>query len=267
MEEIRENVNPVENVVPDEVVPGFVAAEDKEKAEKRAPEAQEAAETMPEAKLEESKTCGAGNDTNCKKKCHLFQLIFDALMLIGLIVLFILHFVGGGKNNNVVTTPVQPVGDGSIVYVNLDSINEKFEMVSLLTDSLDVEKQRQAVQFQNRQKALENKLANYQRNMQSGQLTAQQAQYAEASLQQESQQLQNDYAQAVESLEARYAAALEQIADSLRAACKRVNAQRNASFVFTYGSSSPLMVADPSSDITNAVLDELNKPYSKKKKK
>lgn len=267
MEEIRENVNPVDNVVPDEVVPGFVAAEDKEKDEKRAPEAPEAAETMPEAKSEESESCGVGNDTNCKKKCRLFQLVFDILMAIGLIVLFILHFAGGGKKDNVVATPVQQAGDGTIVYVNLDSINEKFEMVSLLTDSLDVEKQRQAVQFQNRQKALENKLANYQRNMQTGQLTAQQAQYAEASLQQESAQLQNDYAQAVESLEARYAAALEQIADSLRAACVRVNAQRNASFVFTYGSSSPMMVADPSCDITNAVLDELNKPFSKKKKK
>ena len=267
MEEIRENVNPVDNVVPDEVVPGFVAAEDKEKDEKWAPEAPEAAETMPEAKSEEDDSCGVGNDTNCKKKCRLFQLVFDILMAIGLIVLFILHFAGGGKKDNVVATPVQQAGDGTIVYVNLDSINEKFEMVSLLTDSLDLEKQRQAVQFQNRQKALENKLANYQRNMQTGQLTAQQAQYAEASLQQESAQLQNDYAQAVESLEARYAAALEQIADSLRAACARVNAQRNASFVFTYGSSSPMMVADPSCDITNAVLDELNKPFSKKKKK
>jgi len=193
--------------------------------------------------------------------------IIEAFLAVAVIVLFILHFMGGSKKDNVVAPPVQQVGDGSIVYVNMDSINDKYEMVSLLTDSLDAEKQRQAVQFQNRQKALENKLANYQRNMQTGQLTAQQAQYAEASLQQESQRLQNDYAQAVEALEARYAAALEQIADSLRTACGRVNAQRNASFVFTYGSSSPMMVADPSCDITNAVLDELNKPFSKKKKK
>lgn len=268
MEEIRENVNPVDNVVPDEVVPGFVAAEDKEKDEKWAPEAPEAAETMPEAKSDEIKTCGAGNnDTNCNKKCRLFQLIFDVLMAVGLIVLFILHFTGNKSNNTVPPVMTDQQGDGSVVYVNMDTINEKYEMVTLLTDSIDAEKQRQTVQFQNRQKALENKLANYQRNMQSGQLTAQQAQYAEASLQQESQKLQSDYAQAVESLEARYAAALEQIADSLREATKRVNSGVNASYVFTYGSGSPIICADPTRDITNQVLDELNKPFSKKKKK
>lgn len=267
MEEIRENVNPVDNVVPDEVVPGFVAAEDKEKDEKRALEAPEAAEMMPEAKSEENTTCGAGNDTNCKKRCRLFQLLFDLLMAIGLIVLFILHFTGNKPAKVADPVVAEQKGDGSVVYVNIDTINEKYEMVSLLTDSIDAEKQRQTVQFQNRQKALENKLANYQRNMQSGQLTAQQAQYAEASLQQESQKLQSDYAQAVESLEARYTAALEQIADSLREATKRVNAGINASYVFTYGNGSPMIIADPSRDITNQVLEELNKPFSKKKKK
>lgn len=203
-----------------------------------------------------------------KKKCHLAHLIFDLLLLAAVITLFILHFAGNKQNK--VAAPIvatEQQGDGSVVYVNIDTINEKYEMVSLLTDSIDAEKQRQTVQFQNRQKALENKLANYQRNMQSGQLTAQQAQYAEASLQQESQKLQSDYAQAVESLEARYAAALEQIADSLREATKRVNAGVNASYVFTYGSGSPMICADPSRDITNQVLEELNKPFAKKKKK
>lgn len=264
MEEIRENVNPVENVVPDEIVPGFVAAEDKEKDEKREPEIQEAVGTMPEAKSEEQGRPANGGKATDSNSTH---YIIEAFLGLAVIVLFILHFMGGGKKDNPVAAPVQQAGDGSIVYVNMDSINDKYEMVSLLTDSLDQEKQRQSVHFQNRQKTLENKLANYQRQMQNNQLTPQQAQYAEASLQQESQQLQNDYAQALEALEARYAAALEQIADSLRTVCARVNAQRNASFVFTYGASSPIVVADPSCDITNAVLDELNKPFTKKKKK
>lgn len=202
-----------------------------------------------------------------KKNCHWAHLIFDLLLLAAVIALFILHFAGNKQNKVAAPVATEQQGDGSVVYVNIDTINEKYEMVSLLTDSIDAEKQRQTVQFQNRQKALENKLANYQRNMQSGQLTAQQAQYAEASLQQESQKLQSDYAQAVESLEARYTAALEQIADSLREATKRVNAGVNASYVFTYGSGSPMICADPSRDITNQVLDELNKPFSKKKKK
>ncbi len=209
----------------------------------------------------EEKSC---HTKKCKCGCKV-GFICHVVTLSAVIVLFILHFTGGKKSNGAAAVNVTP-GNGDIVYVNIDSINTGYEMVSLLTDSIEAEKQKQAVLFQNRQKALETKLANYQRNVQTGQLTAQQAQYAEASLQQESQALQNDYAQAVESLEARYTAAMSQIQDSLTAATLRVNAKYNASFVFSYGNGGQMICADPTKDITAEVLDELNKPFKKKKK-
>ncbi len=209
----------------------------------------------------EEKTC---RTERCKCGCKV-GIICHVITLAAVVVLFILHFTGGKKSNNAVAVNVTP-GNGDIVYVNIDSINTGYEMVSLLTDSIEAEKQKQSVLFQNRQKTLETKFANYQRNVQTGQLTAQQAQYAEASLQQESQSLQSDYAQAVESIEARYAAAMSQIADSLKAAALRVNAKYNASFVFSYGNGGQMICADPTKDITAEVLDELNKPFKKKKK-
>lgn len=209
----------------------------------------------------EEKTCSA---KKCKCGCKV-SIACHIVTLAAVIVLFILHFTGGKKPSSAAAVNVTP-GNGDVVYVNIDSINTGYEMVSLLTDSIEAEKQKQAILFQNRQKALETKLANYQRNVQTGQLTAQQAQYAEASLQQESQTLQNDYAQAVESLEARYTAAMSQIADSLKAAAQRVNAKYNASFVFSYGNGGQMICADPTKDITAEVLDELNKPFKKKKK-
>ena len=265
MEEIRENVNPVENVVPDEVMPGFVAAESKEKSERQAQEETEQPEREPEFKEGDGKESKEEGTCDRGKRCRIAQWIFNALMLAAVAVLFILHFCQKPEKYAAPLVSGQP-GNGDVVYVNIDTINEKYEMVSLLTDSIEMEKQRQAVVFQNRQKALEQKLTNYQNNMQSGQLTAQQAQYAEASLQQESQRLQNDYAVAVEALEARYTAALAQIADSLKAATARVNKKYNASFVFSYGAGGQMLCADPTKDITNEVLDELNKPFTRKRK-
>ena len=136
----------------------------------------------------------------------------------------------------------------------------------ILTDSIDIEKQRQAVVFQNRQKSLEQKAANFERNYASGSLTQQQAQFAQQSLQEESVRLQSDYAQALESLELRYQSALQTIADSLNAAAKRVNAHYNASYIFTYQTGGQLLYADPAHEITNEVLEELNKSFKKKKK-
>jgi len=231
MEDIKDCENAIENVASEEMTP---------------------VENAPE-------TCGK------KKCCKMAHLIFDAVMLIAVVVLFILHFTGN-KEDDYTPVPAGQPGNGDVVYVNIDTINEKYEMVSLLTDSIEAEKQRQKVIFENRQKALETKLANYQRNMQTGQLTAQQAQYAEASLQQESAKLQSDYAQAEEDLAVRYQTALTQIADSLKAATARVNGKHNASYVFSYGAGSPMICADPTKDITREVLKELNKPFSKKHK-
>ncbi len=222
-----------------------------------------------EKTVTENFNCEENNegDKACKQKkcnCNVFHYVMEGVLLIAVVVLFILHFCCGGDKYEF--TPVDPskAGNGDIVYVNIDTINEKYEMVALLTDSIEVEKQRQTVIFQNRQTALENKLANYQRNMQTGQLTAQQAQYAEQSLQQESAQLQMDYQSTLESLEARYAAALTQIADSLKAACQRANLRHNASYVVSYGAGSQFICADPTKDITQEVLADLNKPFKKK---
>lgn len=192
--------------------------------------------------------------------------IVEGVLLLAIVVLYILHFCCGGKQAKTVATPVlTDTGSGEFVYINIDTINAQYELVHILTDSIDVEKQKQAVVFQNRQKSLEQKAANFQRNYSSGSLTPQQAQYAQQSLEEESTRLQSDYAQALESLEIRYQTALQQIADSLNAAANRVNANRNASYIFTYQNGGALLYASPSQDITNDVLDELNKSFKKKK--
>jgi len=206
--------------------------------------------------------------SSCEKKCdcQMAHWIIEGVLALAVIALFALHFAGGKKPAKI-EKPAE-VGNGEIVYINIDTINENYELVKILTDSIDADKQKQAVVFQNRQKSLEQKAANFQKNYSSGSLTPQQAQYAQQSLEEESARLQNDYAQALESLEARYIAAQQQMNDSLLAAAKRVNASYNASYIFAYqgNGGSQLLYGDPAHDITQEVLDELNKAFKKNKK-
>lgn len=264
MEERKENENPGLNVVPGEMMPPFVTTETTVKNEIQDNVTTELPEGEPETCSCEKDGSGGAKEPN--KEEGVGRFIFDLIMVAAVIVLFVLHFCGG-KKTEVPVVPEGTPGNGDIVYVNIDTINEQYKLVSLLTDSLEAEKQKQTTLFQKRQSALEQKLANYQRNMQSGQLTAQQAQYAEASLQQESQKLQADYAAAMEDFETRYTAALQQIADSLKAATVRINKKHNASFVFSYGNGGQMLCADPTKDITKEVLTELNKPFKNIKKK
>lgn len=200
----------------------------------------------------------------CEKKYDLVHWIVDGVLAAAVIALFVLHFTGGNKKAAVVQKPVE-VGTGEVVFINIDTVNEKYEMIKILKDTLESEQKKQEVIFKNRQKALENKAANFERNYSSGSLTPQQAQYAQQSLQEESARLQADYSNFLEDFQARYAAALEQMTDSLNAAAKRVNANYNASYIFTYQAGGPLLYADPAHDITVEVLDELNKSFKKKR--
>lgn len=259
MEEIKDFSEQTKSEVTVDIMPGFttqVVVEDPKDIHTEVPGG--TPDDMPNAPV-----CENAPE---KKETGVGRLIFDILMVAAVVALFVLHFCGG-KKTEVAAVPAGTPGNGDIVFVNIDTINAQYELVSILTDSLEAEKQTKTVLFQNRQAALEQKLANYQRNMQSGQLTAQQAQYAEASLQEESQKLQNDYAVAMESLETRYAAALNQIADSLKAVTLRVNQKHNASFVFSYVNGGQIISTDPTKDITNEVLSELNKSFKKSKKR
>ncbi len=203
---------------------------------------------------------------SCEKKCNcqMAHWIVEGLLAAAVIALFILHFAGNNKKSPVVQKPTEK-GTGEVVYINIDSVNEKYEMVKILKDTLEAEQQKQEVIFNNRQKALETKAANFEKNYSSGSLTPQQAQYAQQSLQEESTRLQRDYSNYMEDFQARYAAALEQMADSLNAAAKRVNASYNASYIFSYQNGGQLLYADPAHDITNEVIEELNRSFKKKK--
>ena len=55
------------------------------------------------------------------------------------------------------------------------------------------------------------------------------------------------------------------MADSLNAAAQRVNASHNASYIFSYQSGGQLLYADPAHEITDEVIEELNKSFKKKK--
>jgi len=203
-----------------------------------------------------------------KPKCHpvIGNILFNCMLVAAVIVLYILHF----------TTPKTPVfipkeivgepGSGETVFVNLDIINEEYELVTILTGDIQAEMARQEAIFANKEKTFERKYNQFQENMNAGILTQVQMEHSQRQLMQEYQQLEADKERVFNDLQLRQAAALTQIYDSLQAAVRRINVERNASFVITYQNQSPfLLLTDPAKDITDYVLFELNRSYKYKK--
>lgn len=210
----------------------------------------------PEIAQEEVKTCK-------KKKCHIARLIFDAVIVIAIAVLFILHFYQPKTEPYIPTIPEGKAGTGEILYVNIDSINEQYELIRILREELDAEQNKQNAIFTNREKAFQTKLNNFQQNQQSGILTPVQIQNSQAQLENEYQQIMADKERVMSDLMAKQSAANEQMLDSMLTVINRINSVRNASFVFTYGYGSQMILGDPTKDITNDVVKELNKSFAK----
>ena len=203
------------------------------------------------------------------KKTHNFNsnscnLIALCVLFFAVIVLYILHFMVPKAQVFVPKEILNEPGTGEIVYVNLDTVNEQYELVTILTGDIQAEMAKQDAVFANRENAFQRKYTQFQENMNSGILTQVQMENAQNQLMQEYQQLEEDKERIYSNLQARQAEALLQVYDSLTAVVKRINAERNASFVITYQSQSPfLLTADPTKDITDHVLFELNRSYKK----
>jgi len=195
------------------------------------------------------------------KWCH---IISYGVLLIAIIALYILHFMAPKQKVFVPKTVTDEPGSGEIVYVNLDNINENYELVTILTGDIQTEMAKQEAIFANKETTFKKKYKQFQENMNSGVLTQVQMEYAQQQLMQEYQQLEDDKERVFNDLQARQAAALLQIYDSLQAAVHRINVERNASFVISYQHQSPfLLLVDPTKDITEHVLFELNRSFKK----
>ena len=169
------------------------------------------------------------------------------------------------KHKQLTVTEIEvPKGPNDIVYVNMDSLNAHCELFKLLKEDLEKETAQKKAILGNKQKAFETKVMNFQQNMQTGTLTQIQMQNAEKTLTQERDQLMALGEQYAADLEAKQSAIMLQVYDSIQASVKRVNDKTfKAKFVLSYQYGSGVLLADENYDMTQAVLEDLNKYYKK----
>lgn len=202
-----------------------------------------------------------------KKSCNskTCNYLFMGILAVAVIVLYVLHFLPE-KEETFTPKPVEgKAGSGEILYVNLDSINDNYLLVDQLTKEIEAKYSQMEANFAKREKELEQKSAQFQQNMNSGILTEVQAQYAYQELQAEYEQIMIDKENATLALQSEQANSISVIYDSIQKVADLINAERNASYILLYQSGSPFMLhADPTKDITDQILFELNKKEENK---
>lgn len=212
--------------------------------------------------------CGSTNECEEKKKCSYGQCILMCGMILAIVGLYILHFTSNSHNlTNADATPaIVNEGGLKIAYVNTDTLLSKYEYAK------DLEKELQDYQTskENSYKQQMEKFQNdYNTYLQTGSnLTLSQQQAKEEELKQRAQKLQGLEAELTQQIAQRTLTESEKMTKAVYAFIKEYN-QANQQFDLVLAKSfnnTPVLYGNPGMDITNEIVEGLNKEYAQVKK-
>lgn len=169
------------------------------------------------------------------------------------------------KSNNLPKATAQATPSSAYAIVDIDSLSKNYELCKERVKELENKQASYSNQINNKMKAFQNHAAKFQNDYQNGKITSQQEfEKAQANLQKE----QADIQRMQERIEGDMAKAMQDyqtmLQDSINNFIKSYNKNGKYKAIFSKVGNSVLYV-DPSIDITNEVIEGLNKRYQKKK--
>ena len=195
-------------------------------------------------------------------------LLFSALTITGIIL-----FLGSCKTSNTEASNSNKVSDTSvsadagIVYVNIDTVLSKFDMYNDIMDDLNSKLQESQAKLASKENAYKKGVQDYQYKAQRGLVTRSEAAEIEQNLgsqQQELMQLQN---QLQNDLQEQSAVAQRKVLDYIMVYLKEVKSIHGYKYVLGASFGGNILYADENLNITNTVIEGLNKKYQAEKGK
>lgn len=201
---------------------------------------------------------------------------------IGVIIFFILYFIiqfeverklsmhtasspatAPTKENN-----VQPLllPDAKIAFVNIDTINEKYLYISDYVKSMKKRKEAIEAQLQSMMNQFQKDYETFQQSVQAGIAPQAELEKQKRKLEQQQKDIQNKQLQ-MDNLAVELQEKNEQLQKDMKMFMKRFN-NGKYDYILSYSDALPnVLFANPQYDITNEVLQALNKEYLESKNK
>ncbi|MBR1850096.1 MAG: OmpH family outer membrane protein [Bacteroidales bacterium] len=197
-------------------------------------------------------------------------LALNAVLLLGLIGIYIIHFAGIGvktHHNADAVAPINSEGGLKLAYIDSDTLLAKYQYAKDLEKQLLEYKDSQE---RNYTQQMEKFQKDYQDYLQNGaNLTLTQQQSTEAELKQRAERLSTLEQELMSKIAERQLAENTKLLNAIFAFVREYNAenyQYDVIFRKTFNDS-PTMYLNPGMDITNEIVEGLNKEYESLKKK
>lgn len=206
------------------------------------------------------------------KKVNTWSVVINVVLAIAVAVLYFLQFSGNDDSGKTTKgsqgeRPVMEMQDGtgtSIAFVNSDLLLEKYDLVEKLAKQLESESRKKDADLASRQEELESEAAYFQESVQKQSLNEESAQRIYEQLmakQQDLYQLQQQYGAELSQKEFEMNVTL---LDSVRNFLDRMNIDNKYDYILNYNASGSILQARDAFDITEAVLEGLNREYKEK---
>jgi outer membrane protein len=209
-----------------------------------------------------------GKQKTEKNQILTFNNILSIVILIGLIVLYVLFFTTKNSEEPKASAALQKSGNKalSIVFVNIDSLNEKYEFVKVLRNDLEGTGKRLQTEVLAEQSNFEKEAADFQKQVAGNTISEEKAKMVYEALMQKQQAIiekKDRFTQQVANMELNMNLRL---LDTITNFLKRYNEIYKFDYILTYKTAGEILIANDTLDITNDVVRSLNKDYNERKK-
>jgi len=192
------------------------------------------------------------------------------IVMAGLIVLYILFFTSPRSVSPEMVTDDSaqvPLSTGpSIVYVNIDTLNEHYEFVKVLKQNLESTGNRLQREVLGEQDALEKEAAEFQRKISTNSITEDQARVVYEELMMKQQALMDKKERYTQQVAEQEFSMNVQLLDTVNSFLARFNRTFGYDYILAYRTAGEILTANDSLDITRQVLVQLNNEYAARKK-
>lgn len=191
------------------------------------------------------------------------SIILNVVLFIGLGLLYFFHFSGSKETTSFSNSDNESSnGSTAIAYVNVDSIMIKYELAKELSTAITSKQTKMKSNLEKEMGDFEKEAQIFQDKIQKGiflsQQRAEEAQQKLVARQQELQNLEMEYSNIL---------AYEQqvmnsrLFDSITSTIKTLNSPEKYQVILAHSVASNILYGSEQLDITNEVLEELNKRY------
>ncbi len=192
--------------------------------------------------------------------------VIQGILTIAVIILFVMYFSGKKSGTPALSTTTESgeqIAGFPVAYINVDSLLLKYNFSIDLNEQILKKQENARANYTQKARSLQSEAEEFQYKLQNGAFaTRERAEQEQQRLMKKQQELQELDSRLTQELMEQTQAMNEQLRDTVVHYLKQYNQDKGYQIIFSNTAGSPIFLADDAYNITNEIVEYLNKRYS-----